>query len=351
MKVELSGNLKKKPSGEPVFGSVFSDHMLVCEYENGEWGEFCIRPYGDFTLSPATISFHYGQAIFEGLKAFSTESGEIRLFRPKLNFERLNRSAARLCMPELPVSETLDALKALLEIEKEWVPRKKGMSLYIRPTMMAVDKSLSVHSSKKYLFFIILSPVGAYYSGGLSPVRLIAEERFSRAAPGGTGEAKCAGNYAASLLSGEAASRAGYDQVLWLDAKEKKYVEEVGSMNIFFVLNGVAVTPRLSGSVLPGITRRTVLEYLISENIPCEERDISIDEVSSALESGALSECFGTGTAAVISPVGSIFYKGRKHTLPEGTGKLALKLYDVITGIQSGEREDKYGWIETISKK
>jgi branched-chain amino acid aminotransferase len=316
------------------------------EYASGRWQNPRIRPYAPFSLDPSSSVFHYGQAVFEGLKAFKNSKGEIRIFRPRENFLRMRESCERLCIPPVAVDDAMDALAELVRLDADWIPTSAGTALYIRPSVIAVDAALGVHAAKNYIFFIILSPVGAYYANGLAPVKLFVEERYVRAAKGGTGHNKVIGNYAASLLAAENAEKLGCDQVMWLDAKENRFVEEVGSMNIFFVINGRVVTPALSGSILPGITRKSVIELLKAQGIPVTERAIAIDEVVAACENGTLTEIFGTGTAAVISPVGSFLYRGKNYTVATGAmGGTARKIYDELTGIQTGERSDSYEWV------
>ena len=336
---------KDKPVGALGFGKYFTDHMFVMEYENGAWGNARIQPYQPFTLDPSASVFHYAQAIFEGTKAYKNEKGEVRLFRPRDNFLRLNDSADRVCIPPVDVDFVLDALQKLVLMEKDWIPTEPGTALYIRPSIIGVDPQLGVHAAHTYIFFIILSPVGAYYAHGLEPVGLFVEQEYVRASKGGTGHHKVAGNYAASLKAGEKAIAMGYDQALWLDAKEHKYVEEVGSMNMFFVIGGEVVTPALVGSILPGITRKSCIQVLRDRGYRVGERRISIDEVIAGAESGALTEAFGTGTAAVISPVGLIRYRDRDYTIGGGKmGSVTKELYAAITGIQYGELPDPYGW-------
>lgn len=347
MKIIKSEQLKKKPDFNSLgFGKYFTDHMLYIDYNDGKWGEVTIAPYAPFLLDPATAVLHYAQGIFEGCKAYKDNNGKITLFRTRDNFKRMNESAARMCMPAIDIDAVMEGLIELLKIESEWIPSKEGTSLYIRPTMIATETQLGVHASRSYRFFIILSPVGAYYANGLKPTRILIENNYIRAAIGGTGEAKCMGNYAASLLAAEKAVAQGYDQVMWLDAQEKKYVEEVGSMNMFFVIDGVVVTPKLSGSILPGITRRSVIEVLIDKGYKVQEKKISVDELMSAYNSGKLNEAFGTGTAAVIAPVGTIAYNGVDMQINGGNmGEVTSMLYDTITGIQLGKIEDKYNWV------
>jgi branched-chain amino acid aminotransferase len=333
-----------------TFGAEFSDHMFNMDYDPQKgWHNPRIEPYQPIVMDPSTMVLHYGQSIFEGLKAFKSASGEIRLFRPRENFRRFNRSAERMCIPQFDEALALDALKALLEVDKRWVPGASGTSLYIRPTIIAMDPYLGVRASYTYRFFIILCPVGAYYKEGFNPVKIWVTDQYVRAVRGGTGEVKTAGNYAASLYAGEEAHRIGYTQVLWLDGVELKYVEEVGSMNIFFVINDEIITPALSGSILSGITRDTVIELSAMWGKPVSQRRISIDEVFDAHRSGVLQEVFGTGTAAIISPVGEIKYKDEIIRIGDGSiGKCAHKFFTAITDIQYGREKGPDGWIETL---
>jgi len=333
-----------------VFGTRFTDRMFVMDYETGRgWHSARIVPYGPFSLDPACAVLHYAQEIFEGLKAFRRPDGSIALFRPRDNFERFNRSAARMCMPELEVDFVLKSLKELIRLEADWVPRTLGTSLYIRPTMIAVDPYLGVRPSNKYLFYIILSPVGAYYKNGFSPVKILISDEYVRSAPGGTGEAKTGGNYAASLKASMEATALGYDQVLWLDAVERKYVEEVGSMNVCFLYDGKVVTSPLKGTILDGITRRSILTLVREMGLQIEERAMSVDEILEGAASGRLKEAFGTGTAAVVSPVGQFTYRDRTVTIGDGNmGELTGKLYETLTGIQYGKLDDPHGWVEML---
>ena len=333
------------------FGKNFTDYMFMMEYHDGKWDydNACIKPYAPFVLDPSTSVFHYGQAVFEGLKAYRNDKGEVRLFRPMENMRRMNDSCARVCIPQFDPDFLHDALVKLVITEKDWIPTAEGTSLYIRPFAIATDKALGVHAAHNYILAIILSPVGAYYAHGFDPVSLYVEEHYKRACKGGTGHHKVAGNYAASILASEEAERRGYDQTLWLDAAENKYMEEVGSMNIFFVLNGVVVTPMLGGSILPGITRKSTIELLKARGYNVEERRVSVDEVVKAAEDGTLNEVFGTGTAAVVSPVGSFGYLSKKYTVGDGKlGKITKYVYDELTGIQTGKRPDEFGWVERI---
>ncbi len=344
-------DLKSLPDENNLgFGIHFTDHMFRMNYSEGKgWHSPKIVPYEEFNLDPAAVVLHYGQAIFEGLKAYKGQDGKIRLFRPEENAKRMNRSAWRMCMPQIDEDQFLQAVMELVKIESRWVPSQKGTSLYIRPFMIASEPFLGVRPAKDYIFAVILTPVGAYYAEGFNPVKIFVTDKFVRAAKGGVGEAKTAGNYAASLMASEEAKRLGFTQVLWLDAAERRYVEEVGTMNIFFLIDDCLVTPALSGSILPGITRDSVLHLASDWGIKTEERPISIDEVLESAESGRLKECFGTGTAAVISPVGSLYYKGKSVEVNGGkTGELAQRLFDEITAIQYGDKEDKFGWIKVV---
>jgi branched-chain amino acid aminotransferase len=333
-----------------VFGKQFTDRMLVMEYDTGKgWHSARIQPYGPFSLDPAAMVLHYSQEIFEGLKAFRHPDGQIALFRPADNIARFNRSAERMCMPVVDPDGFLDALRQLIRLEADWVPHSAGTSLYIRPTMIANEAMLGVRPSDQYLCYVILSPVGAYYKGGIAPVKIWISDHYVRAAEGGTGEAKTGGNYAASLYASREAAANGYDQVLWLDAKEKKYIEEVGSMNMVFVYDGKIVTSPLKGTVLDGITRRSVLTLCKEMGLDIEERALTVDEVLDGVVNGRLTEAFGTGTAVVISPVAQFTYQNRTVHLSNGkTGELTQKLYDQLTGIQYGRIADTHGWVEIL---
>ncbi|MDO9264683.1 MAG: branched-chain amino acid aminotransferase [Desulfosalsimonadaceae bacterium] len=343
--------LKPLPDdSELTFGTVFSDHMFNMDYnpEKG-WHNPRIEPYQPIVMEPSTMVLHYGQSIFEGLKAFKTASGDIRLFRPWENFKRFNRSGHKLCMPPFDEDFALKALKELVTLDRRWVPSTPGTSLYIRPTIIAMDPYVGVRASHTYRFFIIMSPVGAYYKEGFNPVKIWVTDKYVRAVRGGMGEVKTAGNYAASLYAGEEAHRIGYTQVLWLDGVELKYIEEVGSMNIFFVIDDEIITPALSGSILSGVTRDTVKQLAAKWGKPVTERRISIDELIAAHGSGKLQEMFGSGTAAVISPVGEFMFKDKIMKVGDGkVGKWSQKFFNAITDIQYGVTEAPDGWIEPV---
>lgn len=342
---------KAKPSPDNLgFGVHFTDHMFLMTWtKDGGWHDAKICPYQDFSMDPASMVFHYGQAIFEGLKAYRGKDDQLFLFRPVDNFERMNVSALRMCMPRIPVENVVKALKALLYLEKDWVPKKEGATLYIRPTMIAVEPALGVTPSSKYYFYIILSPVGAYYAEGFNPTKIYISDEYVRAVKGGVGHVKTAGNYAASLYMSEIAKKEGYTQVLWLDACEHKYIEEVGTSNIFFKIAGELVTPPLGGSILGGLTRDSVIKLAESWGIKVSERKISIDEVLEAKEKGTLEEAFGTGTAAVISPVGEFLYKNTTYTVNNGeTGELSTRLFTELQAIQNGTQDDPFKWVVRV---
>ena len=340
---------EKKPKPDPSkleFGKVFTDHMFMMDYtvENG-WHNAQILPYQPITLDPASVIFHYGQAVFEGMKAYLTAEDKVLLFRPEKNMERLNKSNDRLCIPEIDEEFALDALKQLINVDREWIPTGEGTSLYIRPFVISTQPFLGVAASISYKFMIILSPVGSYYKEGVKPVKIFVENEYVRAVAGGTGSAKTAGNYASSLKAQQIATQKGYSQVLWLDGVEKKYIEEVGAMNVFFKIGDEVVTPVLNGSILEGVTRRSVLDLLKHWNVPVVERKISVEEIFEASKNGELKEAFGTGTAAVISPIGEFLWNETSITLNNGeTGVLAKKIYDTLTNIQNGREEDPFGW-------
>lgn len=332
------------------FGKIFTDHMFVMNYTAGQgWHDARIVPFGTISLHPASTVLHYGSEIFEGLKAYRRADGKVQLFRPIENIRRMNRSAERMCLPQIPESDAMEILTEFIRLEQDWVPSAPGTSLYIRPFMFGNDETLGVHSVKNAVFMIITSPVGSYYKEGINPVKIMIESTDVRAVRGGTGEAKCGGNYAASNRAGEKAEEKGYSQVLWLDGVERRYIEEVGAMNVMFKISGEIVTPRLSGSILPGITRKSCIELLRSEGYTVSERLISVDELEQAMETDTLEEAWGCGTAAVVSPIGELCYNDRKFTVNGGRiGKVTQHLYDTLTGIQWGTLADSFGWTQEI---
>lgn len=349
--ITLTTTPKIKPDQTKLgFGRIFTDHMFIMNYDKGKgWHSARIVPYAPFSLDPSASVLHYSQTVFEGLKAYKTASGGVSLFRPKDNFKRLNESCDRLAIPRFDEEFALEATKKLVKIDESWIPTAEGTSLYIRPTIIAVDEFLGVHAAEKYIFYIILSPSGAYYPEGIAPVKIYVEDSYVRAVRGGMGFSKTGGNYAASILAGEVAKDKGFTQVLWLDGVERKYIEEVGAMNIFFKVNGEVITPELNGSILRGITRDSAIRVARDLGYVVTERRIAIDELFALAKDGKVEEAFGTGTAAVISPVGSLTYKGETVKFAGfETGPLAAKLYDEITGVQFGKKPDKYGWIETV---
>lgn len=330
-----------------VFGRTYSDHMFVADYADNKWGKFCLEPYEKMSISPANSTLHYGQSIFEGLKAYRTQTGKIQLFRPEENIKRLNASAARMCMPEFPEILFIDALNNLIALDSAWIPKEEGTSMYIRPFMFATDEFIGLKVSENYRLVIFTCPVGAYYS---KPVRLKIETKFTRAAQGGIGAAKTAGNYAASLYPAKKAKEEGYDQVIWTDGKEHKYVEEVGSMNIMFYINGKVITPSTEGdSILKGITRKSVIQLLKEWDIEVEERKVSVDEILQALKNGELAEAFGVGTAATISHVASIGHNGEDYELPAVENRtLAPRILDYLNDLRYGKIEDTHNWMHVI---
>lgn len=344
---------KAKPADDTLaFGKVLTDHMFLMNYEEGKgWFDPRIVPYGPLSLDPATSVLHYGQAIFDGLKAFRGKDGIIRTFRVGDHARRLNRSAHYLCIPEMPVDIVEESIRALVEVDQRWVPSLPGTSLYIRPTVIATETFLGVHPSHSYLYYVIVGPVGAYYKEGMNPVKIMASDKYVRAVQGGLGAAKTAGNYAASLYGAEEAQKAGYTQVLWLDGVEHKYLDEVGTMNIMLKIGDEVITPPLNGAILAGITRDSVLTLLRDWGLRVSERPVSIDEVLAAARAGTL-EMWGTGTAAVISPVGELGYKGERYVIGDGkTGALTQKLYDTIVGIQYGTAPDPHGWARPLGNR
>lgn len=344
-------NKQKPVSDQLAFGRYFTDHMLIIDYHIDKgWYDPRIVPYQPIALDPASMVFHYGQTVFEGMKAYLTDQGEVNLFRPEKNMERLNRSNERMCIPPIDKELALNAIKQLVKLEKEWIPNAPSTSLYIRPFVISTEPYLGVAPSKTYKFMVILSPVGAYYKEGINPIKIAVESEFVRAVKGGTGEAKTAGNYASSLKAQEIVASKGYAQVLWLDGLEKNYIEEVGSMNVFFKIDGEVVTPALNGSILEGVTRNSVLQLLKHWNIPVSERKISMDEIFQAYQAGLLEEAFGAGTAAVISPIGELAWQGESLKLNNGeTGEISKRLYDTLTGIQYGREEDPFNWINKLT--
>ncbi|QTM99551.1 branched-chain amino acid aminotransferase [Sediminibacillus dalangtanensis] len=351
IKITKSETSKTKPTTDQLeFGRIFTDHMFIMDYSTEKgWHDPRIIPYQPLTLDPASIIFHYGQTVFEGLKAYLTPDKKVKLFRPEKNMKRLNRSNDRLCIPAIDETLALDAITTLVALDKDWVPAAEGTSLYIRPFVIATEPYLGVAPSQSYQFIIILSPVGAYYKEGINPVKIAVENKFVRAVSGGTGEAKTAGNYASSLKAQELVADKGYAQVLWLDGVEKKYVEEVGSMNVFFKIDGEVITPALNGSILEGVTRSSVIDLLKHWNYPVSERRISIEEVFEAAKNGKLEEAFGSGTAAVISPIGELSWNGENIVVNGGkTGNVAKQLYTTLTGIQTGKQADPFNWTINI---
>lgn len=344
-------NPRQKPSSDSLgFGNVFSDHMFILDYTEGKgWHDARIVPYGALPFEPSMMTFHYGQSIFEGLKAYRTAAGEIVMFRPDQNMKRLNESCDRLCIPRIDEASCLEAMRELVELDKDWIPDAKDTSLYIRPFVIATDPFLGVRPSDTYKFIIITGPVGAYYKEGLNPVKIWVESTYVRAVIGGIGQAKAAANYAASLKAQMLAKKNGFTQVLWLDGVERRYIEEVGTMNVFFIIGDEVVTPSLNGSILPGITRKSSLDLLRSWGLNVSERRLSIAEVYEAADNGTLKEAFGTGTAAVISPIGELFWNDRSITLSGGKiGPVSQRLYDEMTGIQYNTLPDPFGWIYKV---
>ena len=356
MEIEIvplsEGEKKAKYTDESQlgFGKIFTDRMLLVEWKIGQgWVDARIKKHEPFLLDPAALVLHYAQQIFEGLKAYKWQDGSIALFRPEMNARRFNHSADRLCMPEVPEELFVQGIEQLVAAERDWVPGAEGTSLYIRPTMIAVEPLVGIKPSDHYYFYVILSPVGAYYANGFNPVKIMVEDHYVRATPGGTGEAKTGGNYASSLKAGLEAKKKGFDQVLWLDGVHKRYIEEVGSMNMFFAYGDTIVTAPLEGTILHGITRDSVLTLAKSLNLKVEERRIDVNDLMNDLRSGKITEAFGSGTAAVVTPVGTLSYAGETVDVGDGgVGKYTQLLYDTLTGIQTGKIEDKFGWIRKI---
>ncbi len=343
-----SDRRKEKPDEDNLgFGVHFTDHMFLMKWDREHgWHDAKICPFDDFSLSPAAMVLHYGQAIFEGMKAYRGEDGQIYLFRPAENFERMNNSALRMCMPRIPVEKVVKSLKALLYLDREWIPKSEGSTLYIRPAMIGAEAALGLRPAGEYWFYIIMSPVGAYYKEGCNPTKIYVSDEHVRAVKGGVGNVKTAGNYAASLFTARLAEKAGCTQVLWLDGCEHKYVEEVGTSNIFFKIDDELVTPPLEGSILPGLTRDSVIKLAESSGVKVVERKIAIGEVLETIEEGRLTEAFGTGTAAVISPVGELFYRGKNYVIGDGrSGELSVRLFTDLQAIQRGEKDDPFRWV------
>ena len=353
MQISITRTTTPKPRPDEAhlgFGRYFTDHMFVMDYTEGKgWHDPRVVPYAPFPLDPATMCLHYAQETFEGMKAYRHADGSLSLFRPTENIRRLNNSDRRLCIPQLDEELVLEAIKTIVHVDADWVPHAYETSLYIRPFVFATDIGVGVHPSKTYKFVIILSPVGAYYPEGVNPVKIYVEDEYTRASVGGTGFTKAAANYAISLAAQEKAEKLGYTQVLWLDSVEKKYVEEVGTMNVAFKLDGKVVTPALGGSILPGITRKSVIELLRYWGVTVEERKLGIRELMDAAESGKLEEAFGLGTAAVISPIGELYFEGKTVTVSDfKTGPLTQKIYDELTAIQWGRKPDPFGWVVPV---
>lgn len=351
IKITKAAVLKEKPDSSTLgFGKIFTDHMFMMDWNSEKgWGNARIVPFENISIHPASTVLHYGSEIFEGLKAYRRADGKVQMFRPIENIRRMNRSAERLCLPQIPEEDAMQILKTFVNLEQDWTPSASGTSLYLRPFMFGNDETLGVHAVHNATFMIIASPVGSYYKEGINPVKIMIEDEDVRAVRGGTGYAKCGGNYAASNRAGERAEKKGYSQVLWLDGVERKYIEEVGAMNVMFKIGDEIVTPMLTGSILPGITRMSCIEVLKKEGYKVSERLLSVDELGEALKNGTLEEAWGCGTAAVVSPIGELCYKGEKFAINNGEiGKVTQHLYDTLTGIQWGKIEDTFGWIEEL---
>lgn len=345
--VTLTKNPGKKPESKGLrFGTVFTDHMFVMDYSDEKgWHDGRIVPYGPIELDPAAVVLHYGQEMFEGLKAYKTAEGRVQLFRPDMNAKRTNRTNDRLCIPQIDEELFVEAIKALVKVDQDWIPQGEGTALYIRPFIFATEAFLGVRRATEYKFMVILSPVGPYFVNGLAPTKMYVEDVYVRAVKGGTGEAKCGGNYGASLKAQEIAHEKGYEQILWLDGVERKYIEEIGAANAFFVIGDEVVTSELNGSILPGITRNSIIALCKEKGIKVSERKISIDELEAAYRAGELKEMFASGTAAIVSPVGELLYKGEKMIINNfEIGPIAKEMYDTIYGIQTGQIEDFMGW-------
>ena len=352
IRIEKTTAPKAKPADESKlgFGQIFSDHMALIDWGKDEgWHDARIVPFENFSMHPACTCLHYGSEIFEGLKAYRTAEGKIQLFRPQENARRMLNSSERLCLPQLSEEDFMQILTELVKIEADWVPHNEGTSLYIRPFLIGTDETLGVHAVHHAVFCIICSPVGSYYKEGINPVGIMIEDADVRAVRGGTGYAKCGGNYAASNRAGEKAEQKGYSQVLWLDGVERKYIEEVGAMNVMFKINGEVITPALTGSILPGVTRKSCIELLKSKGMPVSERLLSLEELEKAMDEGTLEEAWGCGTAAVVSPIGKLAYKDKVFIVNNGEiGPVTQMLYDTLTGIQWGKLKDEFGWIVPV---
>ena len=353
MHIEITKTTTPKmmpPEDKLGFGHYFTDHMFIMDYEEGRgWYDARIVPFGNICLHPASTVLHYGAEIFEGLKAYRRADGGVQLFRPMENIQRMNRSAERMCLPALNEEDALQILETFVKLEERFVPKSFGTSLYLRPFTFGNDETLGVHAVKRATFMLIASPSGSYYAEGINPVKIMIENEDVRTVRGGTGYAKCGGNYAASTRAGERAAKKGYSQVLWLDGVERKYIEEVGAMNVMFKINGEIVTPMLTGSILPGITRKSCIEVLSSLGYTVHERLLSVEELVAAMKSGALEEAWGCGTAAVVSPIGMLAYENEEYVVGNGKiGEVTQKLYDILTGIQWGKIDDAYGWVHKI---
>ena len=352
IKITKTATPSEMPAEDKLgFGKVFTDHMFMMDYDEGQgWHDARILPFGKIELHPASTVLHYGAEIFEGLKAYRRADGGVQLFRPMENIKRMNRSAERMSLPEIPEQDMLEILETFVKLEERFVPKSFGTSLYLRPFTFGNDESLGVHAVKRATFMLIASPSGSYYAEGINPVKIMIENEDVRTVRGGTGYAKCGGNYAASTRAGERAAKKGYSQVLWLDGVERKYIEEVGAMNVMFKIGGEIVTPMLTGSILPGITRKSCIEVLKSLGYKVSERLLSVDELVAALENGSLEEAWGCGTAAVVSPIGKLAYGDKEYTVGGGKiGEVTQKLYDLLTGIQWGKIEDTFHWVHKIS--
>ena len=354
--MEIKITKTKTPTQLPAentlgFGRVFTDHMFRMEYEEGKgWFDARILPFAPIALHPASTVLHYGAEIFEGLKAYRRADGGVQLFRPLENIRRMNNSAERMCLPAIDEQDMLEILETFVKLEEKFVPKSFGTSLYLRPFTFGNDESLGVHAVQRATFMLIASPSGSYYAEGINPVSIMIEDEDVRTVRGGTGYAKCGGNYAASTRAGERANKKGYSQVLWLDGVERKYIEEVGAMNVMFKINGEIVTPMLTGSILPGITRKSCIEVLKAKGYSVHERLLSIDELIGALETGKVEEAWGCGTAAVVSPIGKLAYGDKEYVVNGGKiGAITQELYDTLTGIQWGKQEDTFGWVHKLT--